>query len=283
MFENDTKWKVLRRSGRWALRTLLGVFLLLGLNADVRAQGPELPDRLDETWTVTVGGQTVTVEPGGGFKLRNVAAPDLFGAGGPGTRPDFLGDDFVRVVGTRTIDGVTQYAFSQPFQIRQGQTFVIDDIIITDRPPPLTESLTIDVASEVIVLENTAQLAVEATLADGSAEDVTLRERFTIYRSSNTAIAAVSGDGLVTGVSVGTAFITAVNEGATAVKRITVASSTLSTRLEGRVQFEDGTPAVDVQVTVLNGAAISQDPDGIFSIPDLVLPKPGSSWGRTVS
>ena len=49
---------------------------------------------LDETWTVTVNGQSVNVDPNGFFKIPNIPATDQFGAGGPGTAPDFLSDEF---------------------------------------------------------------------------------------------------------------------------------------------------------------------------------------------
>ena len=72
--------------------------------------------------------------------MPNVSAPDLFGSAGPGSAPDFLSDDFLRVVGSSTKDGVTQYVFSDRFQIRQGETFVIENLTFTDTPPPNPES-----------------------------------------------------------------------------------------------------------------------------------------------
>jgi hypothetical protein len=66
---------------------------------------------LDATWTVTVNGQSVQVNADGSFLIPNVSAPDQFGAGGPGTPRNFLSDDFVRLIGVGTKDGVTKYFF----------------------------------------------------------------------------------------------------------------------------------------------------------------------------
>ena len=52
--------------------------------------------QLDETWTVTVNGQSVRVNPDSTFRLDNIPSPDMYGPEGPGSRPDFVGDDFVR-------------------------------------------------------------------------------------------------------------------------------------------------------------------------------------------
>ena len=73
--------------------------------------------QLDETWTVSVNGQTVQVNSDGSFRIPNIAAPDQFGAQGPGSAPDFLSDDFLRVFGVSTAGGVTRYATSESFQI----------------------------------------------------------------------------------------------------------------------------------------------------------------------
>jgi len=75
------------------------------------------PPIVDDRWTVTVNGQTIRVNPNGSFRLANVSAPDLFGDDGPGSPADFMGDDWLQVVGTALIDGRTWYAYSEPFQI----------------------------------------------------------------------------------------------------------------------------------------------------------------------
>ena len=67
------------QGGKPYVGRLLGLLFLAGTAVPAFAQ-------LDETWTVTVAGQTVQVNPDGSFAIPNVAAPDLFGPGGPGRR-----------------------------------------------------------------------------------------------------------------------------------------------------------------------------------------------------
>ncbi len=227
--------------------------------------------QLDETWTITVNGQSVQVNPDGSFKIPNISAADLFGPGGPGTLADFLSDDFLRAVAVRTFNGVTQYAFSEPFQITNGETFVVGPMTFTDFPPPFPDSLTIQVDQPTLTeIGQTTQLTVTGILADGGAIEATLRSQSTIYRTSNPDIATVGQDGLVTAQGRGIAFITAVNEGATAVSRITVSPGDPLTTIEGFVLFEDGTPVdgADVNIQPLDLSAVTGF-DGSFQISDV--------------
>ncbi len=227
--------------------------------------------QLDETWTITVNGQSVQVNPDGSFKISNISAADLFGPGGPGTLADFLSDDFLRAVAVRTFNGVTQYAFSEPFQITNGETFVIGPMTFTDFPPPFPDSLNIQVSEPVLAeIGQTTQLAVTGILADGGAIDVTLRSKWTVYRTSNPDIATVGQDGLVTAEGPGTAFITAVNEGATSVTKITVVPGDPLTTIEGFVMAEDGTPVdgADVNIQPMDLSAVTGF-DGSFQISDV--------------
>ena len=52
-----------------------------------------------------VNGQVVAVNPDGTFRIPNITARDCFGADGPGTQRDSIGDDFVRVIGLSTRGG----------------------------------------------------------------------------------------------------------------------------------------------------------------------------------
>jgi hypothetical protein len=56
------------------------------------------------------------VNPDGTFRIPNISAADEFGPGGPGTRPDFVSDDFVRLTGFSDAGGTTTYCFSEPFE-----------------------------------------------------------------------------------------------------------------------------------------------------------------------
>lgn len=223
---------------------------------------PTDPAGLGDGWTVAINGQHAVPLPRGGFQVPNISAADLFGEDGTGSSPDFLSDDFLRVTGTATINDLSYYAFTDPFQIRQGETFLVGDLTITKTPPPLPQSIAID-APDGTVLEpgQTSQLVVTGTLGDGTQIDVTPRSAWTIYRTSNPAVASVGQDGLVSaGQQVGTAFITATNEGAAAAKRITVTAQVVTTTVEGFVQLEDGTPVEGaVAVTPLGGMGTSDD------------------------
>ncbi len=233
---------------------------------------PDLPFRLDETWTVTVSGQSVQVNPDGSFRIPNISAPDQFGAGGPGTPPDFLSDDFLRVVGTKTVNGATLYAFGTPFQITTNEIFSIDEITITDRPPPFPASIEVTADPGLILVNETTQLTTIGTLADGSKVDITPRSAWTIYRVSNPAIASVDGDGLVTGHQLGAVFVTAANEGATATERIDVTAAVVTTSVEGFVQLEDGTPVAGADVSTDLGGQTNSASGGFFELVDLEVP-----------
>lgn len=225
--------------------------------------------QLDETWTVTVGTQVVQVNPDGTFRIPNIPAPDQFGPEGPGSRPDFLSDDFLRVTGFSTVNGKTRYAFSDPFQIKQGETFRVQNLTFTDLPPPLTSSIAVDVETPALTqIGQTTQLKVTAALADGSSKDVTPRTGWTVYRISNTNVATVGRDGLVTAVGRGMAFITVVNEGTTAVAQVDVSPGDELTTVSGFVQRVDGSPVVGIPVSLVgvSGAAVTQ-PNGSYDIP----------------
>src|SRR5205823_5779961 len=140
----------------------------------------------DDTWIVTIGGQASIVTPEGSFRVYNISAPDQFGVGGPGTAPDFLSDDLVRVIGQSTSNGVTRYAFSDHFQFSRGQTFAIAQMTITETPPPMPVSLRMTVDNPTLSTSSqTTQLHVTGTLQDNSQVDLTPRTSWTVYRTSN--------------------------------------------------------------------------------------------------
>jgi hypothetical protein len=223
---------------------------------------------LDGTWTVTANGQTVPVDADGGFSIANIVAADQFGPNGPGTVPDNLSDDFVRITGVSHAGGKTRYAFNDPFQIANGTTKVVGSFVITDQPPLDIESLAVTIADNLLdQAGQTTQLTTTATLAGGSTVDVTPRTARTVYRTSNPAIATVGQDGLVTGVGLGTAFLTAGNQGATAVVKVTVVPGDPLTTLIGVVRDEQGAPAVGLTVLATPGAlTATTDANGAFSI-----------------
>lgn len=82
----------------------------------------------------------------------------------------------------------------------QGKTAAVPVTV----QPPLVESLTVNPASVSVAAGLTQQLAVIATLSDGTIRDVT---GSAAYQTSDASIATVSGSGLVTGVAEGNAIV----------------------------------------------------------------------------
>ena len=236
------------------------------------AQSPlndELDIELDETWVVTVGGQTVQVNSDSNFTVPNIAAPDQFGPGGPGTAPDFVSDDYVRLTGQSTVEGTNLYVFSEFFQLRQGQTI---SITFTDIPPRKPESLTIVCTNRILRVGEPRLLEVPARFADGSTLDVASRARYSSYRISNPSIATVSADGLVTPLKPGVIYVTAVNEGASAVCGLNVVAGLDGlTTVTGTVVDTNGVPVVGAIVRFLDLAIapVTTGLDGRFTIADV--------------
>jgi hypothetical protein len=113
----------------------------------------------------------------------------------------------------------------------------------------------------------TIQLKVTGTMGDGSTADLTSRDAWAVYRTSNPAIATVGKDGLATAVGPGFVSITVVNEAATAVKRLRVAEAIVRTTVAGFVALPDGSPAPGAEVNVPNADRVAADERGAFSVP----------------
>lgn len=244
---------------RLNLGSIVFTVALICAASSVRAQTSP-PPAIDDRWTVTINGQTTRVNADGTFRISNISAADLFGDGGPGTDPDFASDEWVQAVGTATIDGVTWYATSEPFQIKrdpkapdQVLTYVIQRFSASRQPPAdIPESIELVVPTDTLYLDaSDGQTEVElqtlATFA-GVAEpkDVTIGNTQagvpfgTTYRSSNKHIADVVSDSVggtvkIVAKRLGTAFITVTNRGATDVHRVTVTTSCAPTTLVGTV------------------------------------------------
>ncbi len=227
---------------------------------------------LDDTWTVSVNGQTVPVGANGKFIIPNIAAADNFGPGGQGTAPDFKSDDYFCLTGVGLIDGQTRYVISERFQINQGQTFVFTDDLLTVTEFPVADAESIEIVLDPPTVEEggTAQLAVLANLSDGTQLDVTSAALFTTYRSSYTKVATVDDNGLVAGIKPGDVIITATNCGATATRRITVLADVATTTVTGITRLSNGTPIEGALVEVRSqGVSALSDATGFFLIPDV--------------
>ncbi|MCA8973787.1 MAG: Ig-like domain-containing protein [Planctomycetes bacterium] len=227
---------------------------------------------LDETFTLSVGGRSLPLDADGHFHIRNIPAADAFGAGGPGSAPDFLSDDYLRVTGVGVFQNAPCYVFSEPFQIRQGRTTVLSNLTFTAEPPPLPVSISLSLDRPVLTSQSTtANATVIATLANNSQRDVTRRTSWTTYRSSNPAVVTVDEDGLVTAVSDGVAVITATNEGTSSVARIEVQLSGELTTVVGFARRPDGSPVANATISIIGqGATGVSDANGHFSVADVL-------------
>lgn len=214
-------------------------------------------------WTFTVAGQVVTAGPSAAFAISNVNATDRWGPDGPGSPADGFGDEPIRAVGFSVIDGVTTYAYTEPFHISANQNVGLDAMTVTTTPVPMPVSIELS-ANPILAVGDTTQVTTISHQNDGTLLNVTPASSWTTYSTSNPALATVSADGLVTGHAPGTVFITAMNGAATAVRKIIVTNEAAPTTIVGSVQLADGTPVANaVVVTPLGGKGVSQA-DGTF-------------------
>lgn len=227
----------------------------------------------DDSWTVQVAGQSVQLTSTGKAQVTNVSAPDMFGTGGPGTAPDFLSDDFYRMTGNAVVNGTTYYAFSNKFQIQQGLPLDIGPLFVTTSPTLTPDRITI--SSQIIVFEigDRQQVIVDAILGNGETRDITSRSECTTYRTSNPEVVTLGENGLVTAHGLGTAFVTAHNDGVVGVKRFDVVEDAVDTTVEGFIKRADGSSVAGAMVTTTSvfGGSGMTDANGRFSF-NLVVP-----------
>lgn len=191
--------------GRRTMKTLLVVSALVLLSALSVAQTPLA---LDENCTVSIGNQTVKVNPDGTFLVPNVS---VFTSRDSGLAPQLF-----RVRATCLDDGSVVTGQSGFIMLTPGETVFIGDVFPTDLDPvPLTIKVTS--GAQVLGEGGTVQLVVTATLPDGSTVDVTSPNDGTTYLSTNSSLLTVTQNGLVTGSNAGTiaqdGTILAINEG----------------------------------------------------------------------
>lgn len=220
--------------------------------------------------------------------MRNISAPDLFPT-------DFLSDDYVRVIGQSTSGGITRYVFSEYFQIASRRvgpnanvpiTYIFTNLTFTDIPPRKIESLSIVCTNCTLRLGQSVPLAVLARFTDGAITNLAPRTSWTSYRVSNTNIATVSPNGLVTAFQPGIVFVTAVNEGASAVCGLNVVPGVDGlTTVVGSAVDTNGLPVVGATVRVydLQIGAVLTDASGQFAIPDVPTTLGALDWRAELS
>ncbi len=162
---------------------------------------------LNENCTVSILNRSAQVGPGGYWGIANVPVE-------PG---------FFRVRVYCTKDGVTTGGQSEFFRPSDGIGSLQVSSITLGQLDPLPVSLAL--AGDTAPLDTegkTVQLTATATLPDGTTKDVTAEASGTFWSSSNSAVASVSINGLVTARERGTALIQVRNEGVIAAFEVTV-------------------------------------------------------------
>ncbi len=218
--------------------------------------------QLDDSWTLSINGQTVPVSADGSFVIPNISLVD--------SDLDGLGDQFFRIEGTSNANGIVRWTLSDFFQIPLNGALEVGSLTITDRPPLTPISMTLGVCNgcnTTLAIGETVQLETLALVSGDMTIDVTPRAAWTTYSTSNDLIATVAPDGLVTAQGVGVVFVTATNNGVATTKRLNVFTSTVDTTITGLVRMSDDSPADGVTITVLGGLGTTvTGADGSFSI-----------------
>jgi hypothetical protein len=165
-----------------------------------------IPSLLDNSCTVSVLNRTARVQEGGSWVLPNVPANQ-----GP-----------VRVRATCVANGVTRSGQSDFVVVPPNGLLQVPEISF-EQPTSIPARLTVQ-ATRVLLdaVGQTSQLGVIAIYADGSTRDVTSGSAGTSYRSSNPAVATVSGNGLVTARSSGRVLMSVLNEGTLGIVQLQV-------------------------------------------------------------
>jgi hypothetical protein len=160
-----------------------------------------LGQNLDENCTVSVLNRTVRVNPDGSWVLPNI--PANFGQ--------------VKARATCVRNGLTTSGESAFFTIPVNGAVNLPAIVL-GAATQVPASLSITPANPSFTAAGqTAQLLVTATYPDNSTRNVTAGSTGTNYTTSNSAIATVSADGVVTAVASGTVVIQASNDGASGI------------------------------------------------------------------
>ena len=170
---------------------------------------PLLPPEpeLNENCTITALNRTTQVNPNGSFTLPNIPVP----AGAFRVRA-------VCALEGRNFVGVSGFVTATP----NGLTPLGDIDFNAVAPIPLSLSVSAP-ANTLTATVTTTQITTTGTLAAGTTVDLTASTTGTFYSSSNSGIATVSPEGLVTAVTSGSVLISVRNEGTVATIPIQVA------------------------------------------------------------
>jgi hypothetical protein len=215
-------------------------------------------------YTATFGGISVSVSPF--LEVSGIAQADT---------------TLRRVMLTCRIDDLDVVGQSEYVVLSESGTIV--GTMAIGPPPPVLVGLSVQTSDgQSVLLPGAANsLVAVGSFSDGTTSDVTQRARGTTYSSTNPQVAAVSNDGLITTLAEGTVFITATNEGVTAVKRIDVAATTFTSTIAGVVTLPSGAPFAGASITSLPyGGSATTNTNGTYT---LNLTVPAGSTAITIS
>jgi hypothetical protein len=167
---------------------------------------PSLFGQLNQNCVVSVLNRTVQVKPDGTWVIPNI--PANFGR--------------VRARATCVENGVSRSGESAYFTLASNQSLDIPPIVL-GLVTPVPTSVTLQANPAILTQQNsTSQLTVTGRYADGSTRNLTASSTGTTYNISNTRIAAISPEGLITAAASGTVVVQAVNEGTQGILSIQV-------------------------------------------------------------
>ena len=152
---------------------------------------------LNEYCTVSVLNRNVQVKPDGTWVLPNI--------------PANLG--LVRARATCTEDGITRTGQSAPFLISANGSVDVPNIELTNTLAIPTNLTVTALSTTLNTPAATIQLTVTGTFGASAPKDLTNASAGTIYNISNSDIATVTPDGLITAVTSGRVVVQAINEG----------------------------------------------------------------------
>lgn len=187
-------------AGRVAARGLLALVALAGTAA--YASGATL----DERCVVSVLNRTVPVKADGSWVLPNI--------------PSNIGR--VRARATCLENGLTRSGESEYFVVPRFGVVKVPEIrfdAVTTVPSRILVSAPLATLRGV---GESVQLTTTATYPGGGRADVSASSRGTNYTASNAAVASVGEDGLVTAHASGVVIVTAINDGASGLLRVSV-------------------------------------------------------------
>jgi alpha-tubulin suppressor-like RCC1 family protein len=242
---------------------------------EARVISPDLnrPPRLDPDWTVQVGGQSASADNLGNFRVTGITLADTQGTT-PGSGPDFVGDDLVRLIAINTTGSSNRYAVSTFFRIQQSARNRPPALQTSSTAPQAPEALRVSIESSLLTSPGeVTRLRVELLYPDGSSDEANSETLGTTFRSSNPLVVTVDKQGLITAVAYGHAIVTASNQGTTGTVAVDVAPGADTTTVRGIVHLADGTPAagVTVSLTGLGVSPVATSADGAFTLENVPI------------